>query len=252
MTARLAVPTVPAAWLDGARHVCCDKDGVLVDVHRYWTHTSRLRAQRLVERFQLPAASADGLLQAMGIDAGAGRIRAPGPVGYAPRAVVIEHTARYLASRSVAASAEELQDLFRDVDQRQQAGEDYDVAMLPGVQEFLAGVKRRGCRLSIYTSDRRDHALRILHRLSLDAYVDEVVGGGCVSRPKPDPEGFLLACARVGVLPEASVYIGDTVEDLQMGRAGGASKVIGVASGLGSAPELLVQTPYVCERLADG
>lgn len=238
-----------AVWLEGVRHVCFDKDGTLIDVHRYWRHTTRLRAQRMCRHFGLSAECLDGLMEAMGIEAGTGRIRPQGPVGWRPRRVVIESAVRFLHAQDVRASAEELGQIFAALDDEQRRRQDYDVAVLPGVADFLGRLQRWGIVLSLYTSDRKEHAQEVLARASLGACFAEVVGGGCVAHPKPDPEGFLLACRRVGMPPSASVYISDTVEDLRMGLAGGAGKVIGVASGLGGVEELLALTPYVCRQL---
>ncbi|PIQ83374.1 MAG: hypothetical protein COV75_07810 [Candidatus Omnitrophica bacterium CG11_big_fil_rev_8_21_14_0_20_63_9] len=237
------------AWFDGVRHACFDKDGVLINVHRYWRHTTRLRAQHIQRRFELKPECLDGLAEAMGIDERTGRIRPEGPVGLRPRSIVIESLQRFLAAQGVKTSADALGQIFADLDEEQRRHQDYDVAVLPGVGPVLDSLKRRGIMLSLYTSDRKEHAHAILARASLDAYFATLVGGGCVTHPKPDPEGFVLACQRVNVKPADSVYISDTAEDLRMGLAGGARKVIGVASGLGTVEALLDVTPHVCQQL---
>lgn len=244
-------PHVAEGWLDGVRHVCFDKDGTLINVHRYWAHTLRLRARAIRQCYGLQEACEAGLVEAMGVDPRTEQIRVGGPVGYAPRPVVVAHTQRALAGQGITVSAEELQVLFGQVDQHQQETQDYAVDVLPGVPRFLRFLKEHGYRLSIYTSDRREHVVRLLRRVSLGEYFAEVIGGGCVRRPKPDPEGFVLACARVGVDPAQSVYISDTRDDMTMGLAGGACRVIGVTSGLGTAQELSACTPYVCGSLAE-
>ena len=249
----MRVATVPQArrWLDGIRHVCVDKDGTLTDVHAYWAHTSRIRAERLQAHYRLPASSVDEMLEAMGADPQTGKIRAHGPVGYAPRSVVVEHVVRQLAQAGILATTEEIQHIFRAVDVYQQEAGDYHIAVLPGAVEFLQHLRQLGLAVSMYTSDRREHVLTILERLALRPYVAEIIGGDSVASPKPDPEGFLLACQRVGVVPSQSAYIGDTVEDLKMALAGGAGRAIGVGSGLGTLEELSAYTPYVCAQLAD-
>jgi len=247
----VATMTQATRWLDGIRHVCVDKDGTLIDVHAYWAHTSRLRARRLQAHYRLPPSCMEGVLDAMGVDPTTGKIRPHGPVGYAPRRVVVEHVVRRLAQEGVTTTAEEIQGIFRAVDLHQQETGDYHIAVLPGAAGFLQCLRQRGITVSLYTSDRREHVLKILERLALRSYVDEIIGGDSVASPKPDPEGFLLACQRVGIMPSQSAYIGDTMEDLTMGLAGGARRVIGVGSGLGTLEELSAYTPYVCAQLTD-
>ncbi|GEM_PF-83099 len=240
-----------ARWLDGIRHVCVDKDGTLTDVHAYWAHTSRIRAERLQVHYGLPPSSLNGMLDAMGVDPQTDKIRAQGPVGYAPRSIVVEHVVRQLAQAGITTTADEIQHIFRSVDLSQQESGDYHIAVLPGAAAFLQYLHDRGVAVSIYTSDRRENVLKILERLALRPYVAEIIGGDSVDSPKPNPEGFLLACQRVGIVPAQSAYIGDTVEDLKMALAGGAGRVIGVGSGLGTLEELSVYTPHVCTQLTD-
>ena len=35
------------------KHLCFDKDGVLIDVHAYWNYTCRLRTNYLINKFNL-------------------------------------------------------------------------------------------------------------------------------------------------------------------------------------------------------
>lgn len=227
------------AALEGAAHVCFDKDGTLTDVHAYWAHTCRLRAERLAAR--RPGSSADALLAAMGIDPGTGRILPGGPVGLKPRPEVVRAAARAAGAGDEA----EADAVFREVDAEQQANGSYRVVELPGAARALDVLARRGLALSVFSSDRRENTERVLAALGWGGRFSAVVGGGCVTRGKPDPEGFLEACRRVGAPPAASLYVGDTVEDLVMAEAGGARASIGVASGLASPAELARRTPLV-------
>ena len=45
-----------------------------------------------------------------------------------------------------------------------------------------------------------------------------VVGGEDVSAHKPDPEGLLLAAARLGRDPSEILYVGDSVTDAETAR----------------------------------
>ena len=243
------LPRQWVGWLQGVRHVCFDKDGTLIDVHRYWRHTVRLRADRVQQDFRLSERQRDGLIEAMGVDLHTGRIRFGGPVGYAPRPAVIKAAQQFLASQRVRTTETALAALFASIDGDQQQRGDYDVQALPGAAEFLGALSEQGFALSICSSDRKEHIRAVLDALSLSSYVPHVVGGGCLTHAKPHPEGFLLACERAGVPPSETVYVGDTVADMRMGMAGGANKVIGVASGLSSLEELSACTPFVCAQL---
>lgn len=228
--------------LQDIRHLCFDKDGVLTDVHAYWAYNSLLRARRVAHRFALGEGAVDGLLEAMGIIPGARRIKLGGPVGYEPRPVIIDAVVSHLG----ASSAEEIGALFKELDGEQQVRDDYQVSVLPGVREFLS---RIDVPLTIYTSDRAENTRRVLSSLGLADRFVTVIGGGDVVRPKPDPEGFLKACAAVGVPAEQSAYISDTVSDMAMAEAGGARLRIGVTTGLDDEPTLAAKAHAVVSRL---
>lgn len=235
--------------LAGLRHVCFDKDGVLTDVHSYWSHNSRLRAETLVARHTLTPAQRDGLLEAMGIAAATGRIKPGGPVGYEPRPVVVGAVVAFLTGLGRPAGPEEVSEIFKELDAAQQARGDYRIDLLAGVREFLNGVRGRGLTLSIYSSDRADNTRRVLAGLGLADRFAAVVGGGDVARSKPDPEGFLKACAAVGAKPGDTAYVSDTASDMRMARAGGAARRFGVTSGLDGRAALAAEADRVVDRL---
>ena len=51
-----------------------------------------------------------------------------------------------------------------------------------------------------------------------------------VSISKPDPEGILLACKKLDVAPDNTIYLGDHLNDLMAGQAAG-TKVLGCLYG---------------------
>ena len=147
------------------RHLCFDKDGTLIDVHSYWAHITRLRAERIIEAFKFDESCKSELVAAMGVDPDNGRIRASGPVGRKPRPDVIAGAVGAIANlidsdpRELAGKAAEhtslLTELFLDVDRYQQQSNDYSIILLPGVAEFVRQASAAGFSLSIFSSDRR-------------------------------------------------------------------------------------------------
>lgn len=231
--------------LRGVRHVCFDKDGTLTDLHSYWDPICRLRARTLCERYGLDASNQDVLLECMGLDPRTGRLRAGGPVGRQPRRVIVESLRLGLRRLGTEAGAEDIGSVLKDIDRRQQETDDFQARLLPGVEGVLDSFRREGIALSVYSSDRKENCAAVLDRLGLSGYFAAIVGGGCVQKPKPDPEGFLTACRLCGVGPAESAYVGDTPEDLCMGLAAGAAAAVGIASGMSEVSELLSAAPHV-------
>jgi phosphoglycolate phosphatase-like HAD superfamily hydrolase len=230
-------------------HVCFDKDGTLTDVHSYWHHTCALRASYLRHRLALTSTAEEALMTAMGIDRCSGRIREGGPIGYYPRETVIQSAVQCLEQHGILVTSEVVSGLFRDVDEHQQATGDFAVMMLPGVREYLDYLHGIRIQVSVFTSDRKASALGIFDRLGISERIAVVIGGGCVQKPKPHPEGFLIACNTLGTSPSRSAYVSDTLLDLEMAQAGGASAAIGVTTGLDSRETLTRRANRVCDRL---
>ena len=103
---------------------------------------------------------------------------------------------------------------------------------MPGAGDLLAALRQRGARLAAVTNRSRQSSLASLDRVGLLASIETVVSSEDVARQKPDPEPVRLALGRLDVAPAHAVMVGDTVADVEAGRAAGA-RTIGLAAGFG-------------------
>jgi phosphoglycolate phosphatase len=55
---------------------------------------------------------------------------------------------------------------------------------------------------------------------------------------KPAPDMVLHLCSVLGVTPARTAVVGDAPADLQMARAAGAGRIIGVLTGVGARSDL--------------
>ncbi len=103
------------------------------------------------------------------------------------------------------------------------AHHDSRVRRFPGVTEAVAALHAAGCRLGLVTSKNREGSLRGLGVAGLAEVFELIVSADDVTRPKPHPEPVLRALAGLGASPGESVYVGDSVHDLESGRAAGVA-----------------------------
>jgi phosphoglycolate phosphatase len=103
-------------------------------------------------------------------------------------------------------------------------------ALLPGVREVVARLRERGLALGIVSTKYRYRIEGILRREGLLAPFAAIVGGEDVTAHKPDPESLRLAMERLGVQPEETLYVGDSVTDAEAARRAGVS-FVAVLSG---------------------
>jgi len=94
-----------------------------------------------------------------------------------------------------------------------------------GAAEVLAAVKASRRALGLVTSGERARVDRDLERLGWQRLFDAVVCGTDAPRMKPHPDPLRLALAHLHLQPIAAVYVGDTIEDVQMGKAAGTATV---------------------------
>jgi phosphoglycolate phosphatase len=106
-----------------------------------------------------------------------------------------------------------------------------------GVAPTLSHLREAGLRLVIATSKRRATTLDILRHCAIDSLVDDVIGGDCVARGKPDPEMVHRARTLFATPAERTVIVGDTRFDIEMGQAAGVA-TCAVTYGVHPAHEL--------------
>jgi HAD superfamily hydrolase (TIGR01509 family) len=106
-----------------------------------------------------------------------------------------------------------------------------------GARELIRALAGRGVRVVLATSAGPDE-LDVLRRvLDVDDVVTGIVAGADVEATKPDPEPVLAALDRAGTEPENTIFVGDSVWDVQAAKKAGV-RTIGVLSGGVSAAEL--------------
>lgn len=102
--------------------------------------------------------------------------------------------------------------------------------LYPGTDETLAALQARGLTLALCTSRSNNSLNALLQVLGIRAHFSAIVTNEDVNHPKPAPDIALLALKRLGVRADETLVVGDTVFDLQMGRAAGC-RTCGVTWG---------------------
>ncbi|MEW1912969.1 HAD family phosphatase [Kitasatospora sp. NPDC085895] len=102
--------------------------------------------------------------------------------------------------------------------------------MLPRLQtvpETLEHIHDAHGRLpfAVVSGSTRESVTASLRTIGLLDKFDVLVCAGDYSRPKPDPDGFLLAAARLGVAPEHCLVFEDTEMGIQAATAAGMKSV---------------------------
>jgi HAD superfamily hydrolase (TIGR01509 family) len=105
------------------------------------------------------------------------------------------------------------------------------VRHVPGAVELVRALRGADVPLGVATSARRDYAEGLLAELGIRDCFGAVVTADDVTVGKPDPEGFLAACAGLGAAPERSVGFEDAPAGVEAVKAAGMT-CVGVTTTL--------------------
>ncbi len=131
---------------------------------------------------------------------------------------------------------------------------DQMVRVYPGVVDAVREIREAGVRTGLVTSKNRRGALRGLTLVRLETMMDVLVCSDEVTNPKPHPEPVEKAMGLLGADPATTVYVGDSIHDMQSGRAAGVRTVavlwgpFGRSHLEGAKPDYWIETP---EQLVD-
>ena len=169
--------------------------------------------------------------------------------GFAPLSVseiasYVGDGARLLLSRAarIAPEARELDALLSTFLEYYAAHPTDHTLLLPGVHEALAQLGH--LPLALCTNKPRSITDRVLANLRLPITFQVVVGGGDLSKSKPDPLPLLHIAERLGLATTELVMVGDGAQDIWCARAAGAHSV-GVEGGMQGRDKLLAAEPDV-------
>ena len=96
-----------------------------------------------------------------------------------------------------------------------------EVPLKPYTIELLSSMKNAGMEIAIASSSTREEVTSQMAALGALPYFDTCVCGDQVTRSKPDPEIFLLACDALGIKPEEGAGLEDSFNGIRACKASG-------------------------------
>jgi HAD superfamily hydrolase (TIGR01509 family) len=115
------------------------------------------------------------------------------------------------------------------------------VSLFEGAIELLEELQGR-TKIALATMSGRKVVDKLLPEKRIEGHFDVVVTADEISKPKPDPEIFLVSAAKLGVEPEDCMVIEDSVFGVRAAKAAGM-KCIAVPSGAYTKEELQEENP---------
>lgn len=97
--------------------------------------------------------------------------------------------------------------------------------LYPGVLEGLDYLQSAGCKLGCVTNKPARFTEPLLKALEISDYFQITISGDSLPKKKPDPLPLLHAAEQLGVSPESSLMLGDSINDVKAARAAGFSVI---------------------------
>ena len=132
---------------------------------------------------------------------------------------------------------------------------DRRVSAYPGIVDLVRDIRAAGYRTGLVTSKNKPGALRGLRLVGLEEAMELVIGADDVVNPKPHPEPVEAALRLLGCAADCALYVGDSIHDMESGRAAGVltAAVLWGPFGRehleGSEPDYWLETPDDLRRL---
>ncbi len=93
--------------------------------------------------------------------------------------------------------------------------------LYPGVLEGLENFQAKRMKLACVTNKTERFTMPLLKQAGLDKFLDFVGCGDHFEKLKPDPMSLLKTAETFDVQPDQAIIVGDSINDMEAGRAAG-------------------------------
>ncbi|MBP9771895.1 MAG: HAD family phosphatase, partial [Candidatus Pacebacteria bacterium] len=90
-----------------------------------------------------------------------------------------------------------------------------EVEEVPGSIALITDLHQRGIPIAVASASNLEYVRTVLQKLGVFESFQAIVTGDMVQKGKPDPESFLLAAEKLGVLPHECLVIEDGISGME-------------------------------------
>lgn len=200
-----------------------DKDGTLEDSSQYLLQLTQARVRQIA---RVAPSVADSLALALGLEDN--RLDPEGLMAVGSKQENELAAAAYISSdRYNWHEAKEIAKQAFAIAQQEVHPNQANSPIFPGARTVIQALVTEGVPLGIISADSNEKIKEFVVRENLENYF-EVLLGSDQYLSKPDPALYLKACKLLGVLPQNTLMIGDSVGDLVMAEQAQAQGTIGI------------------------
>lgn len=149
----------------------------------------------------------------------------------------VEHNIRLCIGRSTKDTKRIIREAYGDkvdleqlyAESRQVIKEAFEREGIPvkdGAREVLKWLHDSGVRLALASSTSYDTVVREMREVGIIDCFDVIVGGDMVENSKPQPDIYLLACKKLGVEPQNTLAVEDSLNGIISASAAGMIPIL--------------------------
>jgi phosphoglycolate phosphatase len=197
-----------------------DKDGTLFQLYPYCSRMVMERTDAICSILSIQDKDMRGwLIAKMGIDERNHRIFHDGPIGVYSKYYAQDMIYKELNDYGYEVDRETVQRAFAVADDRINDRTYLTETLVPvdGMIDFIKQINGR-CKCAIFSNDMTERLKTSLSLFSIQDYFDFILGGDMITLRKPDPAGAIEIMNKLGVLPENTALIGDSLLDIESGE----------------------------------
>lgn len=201
-----------------------DKDGTLIDFDSFWITVSINAINHILKRFERSDIPLEEILFAIGVENGVTDIDGLLCRGtYEQIALAINSV---LKRYGCYVSEEEI---VRMVLEAYNSNADSGVVMATceNIKEVLTGLKKKGIKLAVVTTDNPEITHKCLENLGVEALFDKIYTDDGKNPVKPDPYCAFDFSKFADAEKDEMIMVGDTMTDIRFARNAGIA-VIGI------------------------
>lgn len=200
-----------------------DKDGTLLDFDAFWVTVSVKALQDVLASLNEDPALLEDILAALGVQNGVTDI--DGILCRGTYRQMGEAVYDILHRHGSAADCETVTSSVIAAYERHSASGEVKPTC-PILPALLQELKKRGKKLAVVTTDNQKITTECLEKLGIKSFFDRIYTDSGDSPTKPHPFCALDFCRAMGVLPEHTVMVGDTMTDIRFAQNAGLTSVI--------------------------
>lgn len=215
---------MPETALEDVRAILFDKDGTLFDFYKTWGPVTEAAALAVARG---DAQKAAHILEKSGKDPATGRYVPGSPIASGSNREISNLWAELAGRTDLDAVYDEVHKLFL-------AHTTAAATPVTDLDALFALLRGRGFALGIATMDSEESARASMVRLGVHGSLDFICGFDTGHGMKPGGGMVEAFCRHVNLRPQTIAVVGDSPHDMEMGKAGGAGRIIGVLTGVSS------------------